>query len=685
LDFVHTNKSKWCWDFNHYDNTEGWVIPEEFEGKVMGGALCLRISSRERSQMELNQQEKNQIFPREWYSIVSPCNLGIPADKTWIIKMRILNLSPETDGMITCKGIKNSKEYTGSGRFHMSPYLRGWQEVECYLNEDLWDGTVEKISITIGLLGRQGDILIDRISIIEGIQHKYEKKSHPNVNSKDIVPLIKLPGIMQDDIQMAFDVLDECMVIDVPAKGFTYPFIAPGGRYGPCWWQLDTSLALSSLKWVNQKFCEDVIEGFIDVQEQNPDGRIDLWGGSPIRGCVGDISSLPKYIKVAYDIARRSSYVNFQEKVYNSIKNYLRWWLSPVKRDVNTGLIMGVFEESFGVFNWKPQTIAQVDLNVEVAVGCMYTAELAERLGYSRDSVKYRGIFKEIKESINKYMWNEEKGAYYSYNLKKRQLQSQLLCTIFDTFRFNIIPPERVETLLDKLVDQKLFNWNTYPVTSVAKTDETYIEATGDYDGRAWNGNIWTLRNLPIIEGLKDIGRYDLAGKLTWKVIKMFNANYAEFLKPSDGSGQGVKRYAWTASQYIEMIIEHLFGIDYDKQRRLLKVIPNIVEDLNGEEIAINKLRLSGNPETYINIKISNHAYKVFINVEIDGEFIGGMLEVLIPVMKGELVKVIDINRKQEVPVTYWTKGNAKLGGVQLVASSSINLLFETRRNMKKK
>jgi len=46
-----------------------------------------------------------------------------------------------------------------------------------------------------------------------------------------------------------------------------------------------------------KKFTEDVIRGFAEVQSQNPDGRIDLWGGSTVRGQVADVTSLPRYFE----------------------------------------------------------------------------------------------------------------------------------------------------------------------------------------------------------------------------------------------------------------------------------------------------------------------------------------------------------------------------------------------------
>ncbi len=88
------------------------------------------------------------------------------------------------------------------------------------------------------------------------------------------IPVINFPGISQADFSDAFHVLNEC-VVKVPGYGFSYPFIAPGGHYGGCWWQLDASISLQATKWINQRFSENMLRGFIAVQQ--PDGRIPLY------------------------------------------------------------------------------------------------------------------------------------------------------------------------------------------------------------------------------------------------------------------------------------------------------------------------------------------------------------------------------------------------------------------------
>jgi hypothetical protein len=282
------------------------------------------------------------------------------------IVIRLRNLSPETDGFIRWKTKDKPDSNAGSVRFTMKPDCNEWQEVICHM-DDHWAGTIDQIIIQPARMWQRGDIWIDWISVTSGEVRKTTQR--PDVCSDKVVPQIKLPGISQSDFNDAFKILDECLIVDVPINGFNYPVMAPGGAYGENWWQLDASLNVAGAKWVNQKFVEGVMRGFAEVQAQNPDGRIDLWGGSPVRGQAADVSSLPRYFEAAYDVARRSNDSTLQNIIYETMKKYLGYWFSSKKIDQTTGLVTGVFEETFSNPHQNPGIIAPIDLNVAVAVG----------------------------------------------------------------------------------------------------------------------------------------------------------------------------------------------------------------------------------------------------------------------------------------------------------------------------
>jgi hypothetical protein len=113
------------------------------------------------------------------------------------------------------------------------------------------------------------------------------------------------------------------------------------------------------------------------------------------------------------------------------------------------------------------------------------------------------------------------------------------------------------------------------------------------------------MRNLPVIFGLRDCGHEDLAARLAWDTVKVFHANYSEYVTPSKGKGEGVARYGWSASLYIQTVIEHVFGIDYDAVTKRLIVGPLLVPELRTSRIAIEGLRLPTPEDSRLSVSIA--------------------------------------------------------------------------------
>jgi hypothetical protein len=590
------------WAFNQWNDCQGWAVPPELGGRVWGGSLWLTLEGLKNGAVPEGYSRQMGAGPL-FGPIVSPPGMAVSVEGNVKVRMRILNRSAETDGLVWWRLSANPDADAGVRRFSMKPYSGRWQEVVCDLAGA--QGRLTQIRIQPYVHGLKGDVFIDRIAVTDGEQ--FEAAPKPDVCSEAVVPSVNLPGVTQEEFQDAFRVLDECIFVDVPVMGFEYPVMGPGGAYGENWWQLDTSLNQAGTKWVNQTFSENTIRGFIGVQHQNPDGRIDLWGGAPGRGQPGDVSSIPRYFEIAYDVARRSSDPGFRDAVYASMTDYLDWWLSPVKRKEPTGLISATAEETFGASILDPPgVLAAVDTNVAVAVGCWNVSDLAARLGKLDEAEYYRNTFEDLKQSINTYLWDEEKGFYCNYNLFEGRRIPRLLCSTFDTLRLNIATRERAVRLLEKLTDPALFNWGGRAITSIAKTEPDYVEATGPYDGRAWYGDIWAMRNMPVIAGLEDVGRYDLAADLAWSTIASFNDNYCEYVVPSTGSGEGVQRYGWSASQYIQSIVEHVFGVDYDAMKDRLVVAPNLPVSLGNTEVSLRDLQLC-DTNRRLDVQVARH------------------------------------------------------------------------------
>ena len=400
---------------------------------------------------------------------------------------------------------------------------------------------------------------------------------------------IDLPGTSQKDFDDAIQVLEECKAKIVPCLGFVNPFMGPGGQYGNCWWERDTSLTLSGYKWIDQKFAEGVLDNFGLVQK--PGGRIPLWGNDRVGDYDEELSAIPVIFEVALGVMKRSEDREFIDRTYGMLERYLGWWLSDVKRDKESGLVCGIFEESDPSDFNEQLTAAQVDLNVQVCVGADVLRELAEYLGRDEDAEKWRKIFETLKNAINTYMYDPETGGYYTYFVKEKRLQTERVYnSMLDTFKRKIVPEDRRKALIGYMEEPEHFDLHgKYALVTASRSSPEYQETVGVYKGwTSWSGNIWTLRNEIIVTGLREAGERELSAELAYKTVTEFSGNYAEFLSPSTGEGHGVKRYGWTASQYMELIIEEIFGISDNHFTGEVNVCPNIPEALTGVPISVS-------------------------------------------------------------------------------------------------
>ena len=500
-----------------------------------------------------------------------------------------------------------------------------------------------------------------------------------DINGKDVVPKIILPGITQSDFQHAFDVLQGCVVTRLPVFGFTHPFMYPGGLYDKWWysidsihvlgitlpgvpyfekywWEEDGSLALSGAKWANEKFAENVLRDFIAVQK--PDGRIPLFSPDTL-SLPNKVSSLPVLFEVGYTIARRTSDAALVRSTYYCLKRYLDWWLSySVRRDSGTGLITGIFEESAPPDEGSAFTRIPVDLNSEVIIGCRNVASLARRLNDVRNCQKYSRLELELKELMNKHLWVDS--AYYAFIIPDRQFEKRLLSNTFYPLEDNIAEGPQVTQLLNLLTDNRYFNWDQNPVTTVAKTDSTYSEEAGTYNGKQWVGDIWSMKNVAIIQGLEDVGRYDLSARLSYSTAMLFNNNCSEFIIPSSGLGQGQLDYAWSASQYIQIIIEKIFGVDYDGFNKTITIMPRLTKELWGHDLALDSLLLPGRNRLSVHIS-SDDSGEVRISYTILASHKNAMTVIVALPENGNIIYKASDARNHSLELMVLRKGYAQI------------------------
>ena len=293
------------------------------------------------------------------------------------------------------------------------------------------------------------------------------------------------------------------------------------------------------------------------------------------------------------------------------LKKYINWWYKA-RFDNKTGLLTSVFEETFIPYLGSAMEYAAVDTNVEIYVGLIYTAKIADRLNMEIDAAELRVKAEKLKLAINTYLWNEEKGAYYPYDIRIGKQIDCLMASTFYPLRMKIASAEQKNKLITLLTNDEHFNWNTIPLTSVSKKDPLFQTTIGYYQGNAsWSGNVWTLINEMVVRGLMDSDEKALAAELALKTVYAFNNNYTEFINPFDGSGHGVLKYAWTASQYLELLIEVIFGIRSNITKEEICISPNLTDELKKQRLSIKGVMVFNNVFLDVSIDKGNLNYKI--------------------------------------------------------------------------
>ena len=98
-------------------------MADVFQGRVMGGSLWLSVQRGDPKGKQVDWREQ-MYAPQGNFELTSPRGLGIPASKVTKVRMRVLNLSPETDGTVVWRTVESGEKDAGGLRFTMALDLK---------------------------------------------------------------------------------------------------------------------------------------------------------------------------------------------------------------------------------------------------------------------------------------------------------------------------------------------------------------------------------------------------------------------------------------------------------------------------------------------------------------------------------------------------------------------------------
>jgi glycogen debranching enzyme len=193
--------------------------------------------------------------------------------------------------------------------------------------------------------------------------------------------------------------------------------------------------------------------------------------------------------------------------------------------------------------------------------------ELAERLEREAD---------ELARRFDQAFWIEERGGYYALGLDGEKNRIDSLCSNIGHLLWSgIVPPERVDQLVDQLMGEQL--WSGWGIRTMSAADAAYNPLSYH------NGSVWPHDNSIVAWGLARYGRWAEAQRVAHRMLDV--AHHFGFQLPEVFSGlpraetpfpipypTAARPQAWAAGTPV-LLTQVMLGLQPDLNRHLLTTI----------------------------------------------------------------------------------------------------------------
>ncbi len=298
-------------------------------------------------------------------------------------------------------------------------------------------------------------------------------------------------------------------------------------------------------------------------------------------------TSAPFFNWINWEIFKVSKDRQFLEDAYASGVKYTGWLIKNRDTDHDStfewgpyGIIENVRDWYNAVFQVSAERYLDVDKeDISDELECLdltlmmikeekSLSKMAETLGKKEEAIKWKESADAVVKLVNKRMWDDSTGFYYSVNKKShswyfmtRDLRRQEIIAFLALWA-GAAPGDRAEKLVKTLTDTTKF-WRRYGVPTLSAQDPWYSPYV-DYCCK-WNGPVWLLWDYMVYEGLRDNGYTETAHQLAGKMLNAAvvqlkkNHNYWESFSADNEVLNSPPNYIWD-SIIARLLIEEYQG-----------------------------------------------------------------------------------------------------------------------------
>ncbi|HBT64051.1 MAG TPA: hypothetical protein DEB10_05250, partial [Ruminococcaceae bacterium] len=277
-------------------------------------------------------------------------------------------------------------------------------------------------------------------------------------------------------------------------------------------WLWDSVFHSFGNRYISKELAFQSINAVLDTQREG--GFIALMS-SPDSSL--DITQPPVIAWGLYDLYKYNKDKKMLEDTYDSLKRYLDWNIR--NRDSNGN----------NLFEWKIEKNSVdcrcgesgmdnsprfdnvtemdcIDFSCFMANEARYMKLIADELGMSEEAVRWNKLFNDIKDAVNRHLWDPEDGFYYDRTISTSEFKKVKAVSSFLPLFAGICEKTQADSLVRHLTDNRSFN-TEFSIPSISIDDTTF-------GTDMWRGPVWINYNYMIILGLRDYGYDKLSEKI---------------------------------------------------------------------------------------------------------------------------------------------------------------------------
>lgn len=375
-------------------------------------------------------------------------------------------------------------------------------------------------------------------------------KNSENISERDFELLSRASAVFENNI------------IDSRSNAWgSYRGILPSpGKYDGVW-NWDSAFHALALSRIDPELAYEQIEIFLDFQ--GADGIFpDVIYAD---GTVKDNYSKPPVFPWAFvEVYRRSPKPELLPKAYESFCRNLDFWNSN-RRDKKSGLYYydcrpidgdwkahqkweSGMDDSPRWDNGVSQWLA-VDLNGYMATFYDALSQMAEWLGLPEDKTKWQTCSAELKELVNRELWDSKKQCFADRDRFTGEFSDVLSSACFVPLFGECSDAEHAELMAKNAENPERF----YPsMPTVAFECEAFNPT------KYWRGPVWLNLAYFAAEGLRKYGYSASADRIKEHVLSDAaneKRDIFEYYNARTGEGLGAKSFGWSAAFIIEFIL----------------------------------------------------------------------------------------------------------------------------------